>query len=179
MAAPTYEEKLSAQFDVFDRTGDGVLSRADFQAKAMAVLGEFGVQPFTPEGDRLMAGAHGFWNGLCDRANVSPDGKMSKEEFVGASMQVLVGRPEGFHQLVAPWVMAEFEIADADDSDKLEVGEWARLLRTRGHDEAAIAQRFADHDIVVDGLVTRSEVLRSAYAFYSTEDAPDLGSALD
>jgi hypothetical protein len=179
MAAGPFHEKLSAQFDVFDRVGDGVLTRADFEAKAKAVLDEFSVTPESPSGRQLMAMADGFWDGLCHRAGVSPEGKMGKDDFIAASMQVLVGSTDGFQILVRPWVHAEFVVADADQNGTLGVDEWARLLRTRGHDEQAIRQRLAAADIDGDGQISLHEVMSAAYRFYATDDAPGLTTALD
>jgi hypothetical protein len=179
MAADPFHDRLSAQFDVFDRIGDGVLAREDFEAKARAVLDEFGVDPDSPPGRQLMTAADGFWDGLCRRATISPEGKMSKDDFVAANMKVLVGSPDGFQILVRPWVHAEFVVADLNQDDRLEPDEWARLLRTRGHDEQTIRQRLAAADIDGDGGVTLHEVMSAAYRFYATDDAPHMTTALD
>jgi Ca2+-binding EF-hand superfamily protein len=179
MAPDPFHDRLSAQFDVFDRTGDGVLAREDLEAKARAVLDEFGVDPDSPPGRQLMTAADGFWDGLCRRATISPDGKMSKDDFVAANMKVLVGSPDGFQILVRPWVHAEFVVADVDQDDRLGRDEWARLLRTRGHDEPTIRQRLDAADIDGDGGVTLHEVMSAAYRFYATDDAPHMTTALD
>jgi hypothetical protein len=179
MAAGTHDEKLSAQFDVFDRTGDGVLTRDDFEAKAFDVLREFSVPPQDDQGSCLVNAARGFWEGLCDRAGISPDARMTKSEFVEVSTRVLVRNPIGFHELVAPWVLAELNIADRNGDRTLDPEEWARLLRTRGHDDVAIKERLNAADLDSDGRASVHEVLSAAYRFYLDVAPGDRSAALD
>jgi hypothetical protein len=179
MAAGPHDDKLSAQFDAFDRTGDGHLSRDDFEVKAHDVLREFSISPDEPQGRGLVNAARSFWDGLCHHVHANPEGRMTRSEFIEASNRVLVGRPAGFHELVAPWVLAEINIADTDGNRALDLDEWARLLRTRGHDEIAVKERLAAADLDSDGRAGVHEVLSSAYRFYMTDDPQDGSAALD
>lgn len=174
-----YSAKMAARFATFDRDRDGVVDVADFEAMARAITVSCGRDPESPEGIRLLDGARTFFSGLLEVADTDGDGGITESEFVDAAQVRLRHNPEGFELIARPWAEAVVDVADVDGDGVVDLVEWARVLRAMGATQRGAEEQAARIDIDGDGRVSVDEVLASAVAFYTADDADDAGHVFD
>ncbi|MEU4743289.1 EF-hand domain-containing protein [Actinosynnema sp. NPDC023658] len=165
-----YERKLSDRFDSFDVDGDGVLTEQDFVGMAQRILGEFGVDRFSPKAHALMGGARNYWVGLAGISDLDADGRISREEFVSAAARRLRDDQAGFDEVIRPWAEAVVAVADTDDDGDVSIAEWQRMLVAMGVEAGRARMRAESTDTDGDGRISVPEVVNTAVEFYTTEN---------
>jgi predicted esterase len=103
-----------SRFSMLDPTGDGYVTRDDYEAFALRLVQSFGQPPGSPAALAVREGYRRLWHGLADRAETDRDGRISEAEFlawVGA-----VTDDDDFDEALAPLARAVVALAD-DDAD--------------------------------------------------------------
>lgn len=166
-----YTAKMVARFATFDRDRDGLVDVTDFEAMANAITTACGRTPDSPEGTRLLDGARNFFSELLAAADTDGNGRITEAEFTDAAQLRLRNNPKGFELIARPWAEAVVDVADVDGDGMVDVDEWARVLRAMGASDRNAAEQAARVDADGDGEVSVEEVLATAVAFYTTDDA--------
>lgn len=160
---------MNGRFKDFDRDGDGVITKADFDLMASQVIAGFGVAPDSPDGKEIAGGAEILWNALADAVDTDRDGRLTPEEFAAATTTSLLGAPETFANAVEPWVRAITRAADTDGDGRLDAEEYRRMLNTIGAREEDAVRGGVLPLREGDGSVLVEEVIAAARDFYTSE----------
>ncbi|GHA43449.1 calcium-binding protein [Streptomyces spiroverticillatus] len=165
-----YRAKMAARFHTFDHDGDGHLTRQDFQLMAQKAARAF-PGPRSDGQDQtapLAEAADQYWNGMAALADADRDGRITREEFIGAALSGMHQDPEGFARIALPWHQAVFTAADHDGDQRVSVAAVECMLVALGADPAQARRVAAEHRTDADGLVTENEVLSAVAAYYTT-----------
>ena len=165
-----------SQFSLLDATGDGYVTRDDYEAFALGLVQAFGQPPGSPAALAVREGYRQLWRALAGRADTSQDARISEAEFL--AWIDTVGADERFEDDIAPLAWAVIALADTDDDGVLSERELARLLARCGLSTAHAQQVFADLDQDRNGGVDTREIVAAIRAFCLQPAAQQPGSWL-
>ena len=161
-SAPTGSGRDS-RFSLLDATGDGYVTRDDYEAFALRLVQAFGEPPGSPAAVAVREGYRELWRGLADRTDTDRDGRISEDEFlawIGA-----VRDDDGFDDQIAPLARAVVALADADTDGALTEPELRRLLAACGLSAAQAQRVFAELDLDASATVDVAELVAAIRAF--------------
>lgn len=115
------------RFSVIDATGDGYLTRDDYEVFALRLTQAFGEPPGSTKASAVREGYRKLWKAVAARSDTDGDGRVSEAEFV-AWIDSDGSRHDGFDQDLAPLARAVVALADNDADGTLSRGELTRLL---------------------------------------------------
>ncbi len=165
-----------SRFSLLDPTGDGYVTRDDYEAFALRLVQAFGQPPGTPAALAVREGYRRLWQGLADRAEADRDGRISEAEFlawVGA-----VGEDDGFDDEIAPLARAVVALADEDADGVLTEPELGRLLAACGLSAAQAQRVFAELDSDASADIDVVELVAAIRAFCLNPAADQPGAWL-
>ncbi|CAM5329680.1 calcium-binding protein [Streptomyces avidinii] len=160
-----YAAKMAARFHTFDQDGDGHISRRDFRLMAERVAQSFDV---TDRASALRESADRYWEGMAGLADGNLDGRITREEFVGAALASLHQDPEAFARIALPWHRAVFAAADHDGDGLVTVDAVDLMLVSLGAEPDQARRVAAEHRADPAGLITEDEILDAVTAYYTT-----------
>jgi len=165
-----------ARFSLLDPTGDGVVTRDDYEVFALRLLQAFGQPPGSPAALAVREGYRGLWRALAERAETDRDGRITEAEFL--AWIAAVGEDDGFDAEIAPLARAVIALADDDGSGVLTEDELGRLLAACGLSDAQSERVFAALDVDASGGVDTAELVAAIRAFCVNPAADQPGAWL-
>ena len=175
-SSPASAGGRDSRFSMLDATGDGYVTRDDYEAFALRLVQAFGEPPGSGAAVAVREGYRQLWAALSARAETDRDGRISEAEFlawVGS-----VADDDGFDAEIAPLAQAVVALADDDGSGVLAEGELRRLLTACGLSGEQAERVFADLDTDASGSVDVAELVAAIRAFCVEPSAGQPGAWL-
>ena len=163
MSSPTPAGARDSRFSLLDPTGDGYVTRDDYEVFALRLVQTFGQPPGSPAALAVREGYRRVWRALAGRAETDGDGRIGEGEFlawIGA-----VDDDDGFDDEIAPLARAVIALVDVDGDGVLSEGELQRLLTACGLSAAQAQRVFAELDLDASAGVDTAELVAAIRAF--------------
>jgi Ca2+-binding EF-hand superfamily protein len=161
---------------MLDPTGDGYVTRDDYEAFALRLVQAFGQPPGSPAAVAVREGYRRLWRALADRAETDRDGRISEAEFL--AWIAAVGGDDGFDDEIAPLARAVVALADDDGDGVLSEPELQRLLVACGLSDAQSRRVFAELDQDASASIDTTELVAAIRAFCLDPSAHQPGAWL-
>jgi acetyl esterase/lipase len=165
-----------SRFSLLDATGDGVLTRDDYEAFALRLVQAFGQPPGSPAALAVREGYRGLWRALADRSDTDGDGRITETEFL--AWIEAVGGDDGFDDEIAPLAAAVVALADDDADGVLTEPELGRLLAACGLSAAQSQRVFAELDLDASASIDTAELVAAIREFCANPAADQSGAWL-
>jgi Ca2+-binding EF-hand superfamily protein len=168
MATDLQTKKFSYIFTWFDQTGDGWLTRDDFEK----IAGLF--TALTDENDQknkvaMKKAFMHWWDLLLKSSEGTPGEKIGKEEFVRIMSSIIIA-PENFENAVGGIVDALVAVLDRDGNGSLSQEEYVRMYDAVGVPPASSAEWFKRLDLDGSGELSYAEFRQCLLDFYLSAD---------
>jgi EF-hand domain pair/EF hand len=154
-------------FAMLDADGDGVISTAEYLARAERVAQATGRTPDDPLVVIARTAGRRAWASM----DADGDGGVTFDEYAAWAGD------EAFEQVCRPVLGALFDLADSDEDGTLTLPEFTALRSALGNPADNIPAAFAALDTDADGHITRDDYLASIRAHVTGEGSP-MGQAL-
>jgi len=134
-----HTDRLLAIFNVFDTTGDGVLTVHDFTLRAKQLAKTARIAEGTPAYLAFEANYEHLWRGV-SAADTNKDGKVTKEEFVAYWEKIIHAAKSfaDFPEYIKDIVNEIFKSLDVDGNGLLSKHEYAAAAKAIGGNEHEI-----------------------------------------
>ncbi|MER7398059.1 EF-hand domain-containing protein [Streptomyces sp. NPDC000151] len=170
------DQKFDALFEMFDREGQGYLTRERFFRFAEGIAG------LPPRGDNANAAAvraafEKWWKLLVPSGGSSQDTRIDRQEFV-ARMGSLVSSPANLDDAVLAVPDALMRALDTDRSGTLSLAEYRRIYTHVGVDAEHCEEAFRRLDRDGDGAISHQEWRDALQEFFVSDDADAPGNQL-
>lgn len=152
-----------SRFSLLDPTGDGYVTRDDYEAFALRLVQAFGQSPGSPAALAVREGYRRLWRGLADRADTDRDDRITEAEFlawIGA-----VSNDDRFDDEIAPLARAVVAVADDDTDGVLTERELRCLLVACGLSAAQSQRVFVELDLDASASIDTAELVAAIRAF--------------
>ncbi|MGW1073082.1 EF-hand domain-containing protein [Streptomyces sp. NPDC002537] len=154
-------------FAMLDADGDGVISKAEYSARAERVALATG----HAEDDPLVVVARTAGQRAWASMDADDDGGVTFDEYAAWA------GAEAFDSICEPVLGALFDLADTDKDGALRLPEFTMLRTALGNPVSSVEAAFAALDTDGDGRISRDAYLASVRAHVSGESSP-MGEAL-
>ncbi|MFF8770040.1 oxygenase MpaB family protein [Kitasatospora sp. NPDC015120] len=155
--------------EVLDQTGDGWLTARDLEAMAHNVCWQL---ELSEDGEaRVYAAFEAWWEHLRAGMDADGDGRISRAEYVAATLAGCDRDPAYLEGGLLPALRAVFAAADTDGDGLLDFAEYRVLFGGRRVHPAELSHGFRQLDTDGDGVITAAEFLRG-FVDYFTARAP-------
>lgn len=162
-SSPTPAGARASRFSLLDPTGDGYVTRDDYEAFALRLVQAFGQPPGSPAALAVREGYRRLWRALADRTDTDRDGQITEAEFL-ASIGA-VSDDDGFDDEIAPLARAVVALADDDTDGVLTERELRSLLAACGLSAAQSQRVFAELDLDASARIDTAELVAAIRAF--------------
>ncbi|MEU8779644.1 EF-hand domain-containing protein [Streptomyces sp. NPDC048606] len=163
--------KLHNRFSLFDRDGDGRVTKADYDGLARRLAEAAGEDADSPSARRLRARYDEAWARMSGHLGRGLDAELDEEEFV--TTWFALSREVGFDEAILPIVDEVMTAMDSDRDERLLPDEFTRWIGAYGVSREAAAAVFTRLDRDGDGMISRDELVR-AFREYHTGTDPEL-----
>ncbi|MGW0363389.1 EF-hand domain-containing protein [Streptomyces sp. NPDC002990] len=163
------QERLSKRFDKWDTNGDGVLEPSDFTTEAATIARAFGESPDSKKAVALRDGFIAMFEHLARKAGTTPQGPLSREQFLKAAGEVVKGGAATFNPVMGPVTKGIVALADRDGDGVIDGAEFAAWLQVLGLGEAEARDAFRQIDTDGSGKLSEDELLAAVRAFHLGE----------
>ncbi|WP_459647017.1 oxygenase MpaB family protein [Kitasatospora sp. Ki12] len=162
--------------EVLDQTGDGWVTVHDLRAMAHNVCWQLELDE---AGEARVHGAfEGWWEQLRAAMDADGDGRVSREEFVAATLAGCDRDEAYLEQGLLPALRAVFTAADTDGSGFLEFDEYRVVFGGPRVHPAELSHGFRQLDADGDGRITREEFLHGFTEFFTARAGSTSGTQL-
>ncbi|MFJ2582198.1 oxygenase MpaB family protein [Kitasatospora aureofaciens] len=162
--------------EVLDQTGDGYLTVHDLRAMAHNVCWQLELDEAAEA--RVHAAFEGWWEQLRASMDANGDGRVSREEFVAATIAGCDRDPAYLERGLLPALRAVFAAADTDGNGHLDADEYRAVFGGPRVHPAEISHGFRQLDTDGDGRITLDEFLQGFTAFFTARAASTAGTQL-
>ncbi|TDC85553.1 EF-hand domain-containing protein [Actinomadura sp. 7K507] len=171
--ATTQSNRLEERFRLWDRNGNGVIERDDFEREADEITARLGAQG-TPKADRLKQAYLGMFDTLSAAAGTD---RMSRAQFIEAAEQEIIGRGDaGFAAVVQPTIEAIVGVLDRSGDGEISPSEMHGWFAAIGLDGEAADRAFRDLDADGSGKLSVAELVDAVRDYHlGRNDIPLLG----
>ncbi|GAA4231286.1 calcium binding protein CalD [Actinomadura meridiana] len=167
------KDRLTTRFDLWDKNGDGLLRREDFQNEGRRVVRAFEESENSPRGHAVISGYDGIWSYISEKAG-SVDA-VTRAQFERIGDDVIGEGDTGWAAVVRPHITAMAELCDTDGDGRVSQPEFARWLQAIGV-KADTTETFRKIDLDGDGHLSVEELSAAIKAYVEGElDTPLLG----
>jgi uncharacterized protein (DUF2236 family)/Ca2+-binding EF-hand superfamily protein len=172
----TRRTRLEHFFDqVLDQTGNGSVTLEDLNAMARSVCWQ--LELTDAQEASVYAGFCLWWEQMRAAMDADGDGRISKEEWVTASLRGADQEPDYLEHGLYPAMRAVFDAADTDGSGWLGQTEYRKVFGPKLHpSDLSVAFRGLDAD--GDGRVSRDEFLTAFEEFFTARGDTAAGTHL-
>lgn len=173
MLSELRQKKMSKWFEAYDRDGDGVITKDDFEQRITDLYVQgLGVGRDTPQYERVRDSELAFWYKVRDASGTDDDGRVTREEFVSSMAQLM--SEEGKFEPLATAAIENFLAANDTDGDgRISLDEYVRSLASVPTNSKSDLE-YGFHQLDVDGSGDLSnEELRQSFHDYCFSDDPD------
>ncbi|MFI1014362.1 oxygenase MpaB family protein [Streptomyces sp. NPDC020965] len=166
-----------AQFfsQVLDQTGDGFVGATDLRAMAHNICWQLELDDDGE--DRLYAAFDVWWQQLRRSMDTDSSGRITRAEFVAATLAACDRDPEYLEQGLKVAVRAVFRAADSGRSGFIEADEYRVVFGTRSH-PAELSHGFRQLDRDGDGRLTEDEFVAGFTEFFTSRGSLTAGTQL-
>ncbi len=151
--------------EVLDQTGDGFITAHDLRAMAHNVCWQLELDEAAEA--RVYGAFEGWWEQLRAVMDADEDGRVSREEFVAATVAGCDRDGAYLEEGLLPALRAVFTAADTDGSGFLEFDEYRVVFGGPRVHPAELSHGFRQLDTDGDGRITREEFLRGFTEFFT------------
>ncbi|WP_371517800.1 oxygenase MpaB family protein [Kitasatospora sp. NBC_01300] len=162
--------------EVLDQTGDGFLTVHDLRAMAHNVCWQLELDEAAEA--RVYQAFDGWWEQLRAAMDANGDGKVSREEFVAATVAGCDRDPAYLEQGLLPALRAVFTAADTDGSGFLEADEYRAVFGGPRVHPAELSHGFRQLDVDGDGRITVEQFLHGFTEFFTARADSTPGTQL-
>ncbi|MEV7777641.1 oxygenase MpaB family protein [Kitasatospora sp. NPDC088351] len=162
--------------EVLDQTGDGFVTARDLQAMAHNVCWQLELTEAAEAA--VYAAFDAWWEQLRAAMDANGDGRVSKDEFVAATLAGCDRDPGYLEGGLLPALRAVFTAADTDGSGYLDADEYRAVFGGHRVHPAELSHGFRQLDVDGDGRITEEEFLRGFTEFFTARAASTPGSQL-
>ncbi|MEV7772951.1 EF-hand domain-containing protein [Kitasatospora sp. NPDC086791] len=162
--------------EVLDQTGDGFVTVHDLRAMAHNVCWQLELDEAGEA--RVHEAFEGWWEQLRAVMDADGDGKVSREEFVAATVAGYDRDRTYLEQGLLPALRAVFAAADTDGSGFLEFDEYRAVFGGPRVHPAELSHGFRQLDADGDGRITREEFLHGFTEFFTARADSTSGTQL-
>jgi len=176
MLGTIQKTNLNRVFDTLDVTGDGHLDASDFQslAQRMHTLRPNMDAPLQQEIDKAFTD---WWETFRDATDTDHDGRIERDEFLGAVERGLQNDPKYVERMVEVSKVT-FRAADVEGDGQLTSEQVERLYHAFGVDTAYSADTFHRIDTDGSGSITIEEFVQAAREVYLSNDPSAPGAVM-
>ncbi|MER7770114.1 EF-hand domain-containing protein [Kitasatospora sp. NPDC096140] len=162
--------------EVLDQTGDGFVTVHDLRAMAHNVCWQLELDEAGEA--RVHEAFEGWWEQLRAAMDANGDGKVSREEFVAATVAGCDRDGAYLEQGLLPALRAVFTAADTDGSGFLEFDEYRAVFGGPRVHPVELSHGFRQLDTDGDGRITREEFLHGFTEFFTARADSTSGTQL-
>ncbi|MFI8458814.1 oxygenase MpaB family protein [Kitasatospora sp. NPDC085464] len=162
--------------EVLDQTGDGFVTVHDLRAMAHNVCWQLELDEAGEA--RVHEAFEGWWEQLRAAMDANGDGKVSREEFVAATVAGCDRDGTYLEQGLLPALRAVFTAADTDGSGFLEFDEYRAVFGGPRVHPVELSHGFRQLDTDGDGRITREEFLHGFTEFFTARADSTSGTQL-
>ncbi|WP_234322608.1 EF-hand domain-containing protein [Streptomyces sp. NRRL S-350] len=162
--------------EVLDQTGDGFVTAHDLRAMAHNVCWQLELDEAAEA--RVYGAFDGWWEQLREAMDADGDGRVSREEFVAATVAGCDRDGAYLEQGLLPALRAVFAAADTDGSGFLEFDEYRAVFGGPRVHPVELSHGFRQLDADGDGRVTREEFLGGFTEFFTARADSTPGTQL-
>jgi Ca2+-binding EF-hand superfamily protein len=171
MASELQRRKTALVFAAMDVDSDGFLDRGDFTALAARWTVNRGLDPESPEADRLSAIMTGWWETLLAASDTDRDSRVTLDEVL-----LVVDRLAENTAPVVATATALFEAVDADGDGRISAAEYRELIETWNGVPTDTDEVFALLDLDGDGHLSEGEFVLLWTEFWAGDDPNAAGT---
>ncbi|MFJ6621255.1 oxygenase MpaB family protein [Kitasatospora sp. NPDC091335] len=162
--------------EVLDQTGDGFVTVHDLRAMAHNVCWQLELDEAAEA--RVHEAFDSWWEQLRAAMDANGDGKVSREEFVAATLAGCDRDEAYLERGLLPALRAVFDAADSDGSGFLEFDEYRAVFGGPRVHPVELSHGFRQLDTDGDGRITREEFLRGFTEFFTARADSVAGAEL-
>ncbi|HEV8556289.1 MAG TPA: EF-hand domain-containing protein [Actinophytocola sp.] len=170
------DRNIAAVFNRLDANGNGVVTKADFDAIAQQICAQFAIPADSEAGQSIGESFQSWWEQLRRDLDTDHDGRITLEEFASAYKD---GDPaEYFAEKLGRTAATVAEAVDSDDDGFITEDEYVSLLSVAITDQQAILAGFHQLDTDGDGRISRAEFEAGVAAVMLSDDPATPGTAM-
>ncbi|MEV4315482.1 EF-hand domain-containing protein [Actinocrispum sp. NPDC049592] len=167
------DDRARTRFNVLDATGDGYLTRDDYEAFALRLVQAFGEPPGSPRAVAVREGYRILWQALAERSDTDGDGRVSEAEFL-RWIETCTAE-DRIDQEIIPLANAVIDLVDVDGDGLVDRDELTRLLIDAQVPADEAQQIFDRLDLDGDGHVSPDEIIEAVRRFCVNPDQGEPG----
>jgi Ca2+-binding EF-hand superfamily protein len=171
------QKKLKKLFDAYDFDSSQSLAKSDFESLIEDLTSKLEYQKGSADYQRVESELLEFWNGLQQKAGLSPDGEVTLEAWLSYFDNLLLD--ENFPSAGIDYgVNLIFNIIDKDGDDKISLEEYTQLLKSWRISDSEVSGIYSKLDLNGDGSLSREELKQLYHDFYYSNDPDAPGNSI-
>ncbi|WP_457028003.1 EF-hand domain-containing protein [Kitasatospora sp. P5_F3] len=172
------DQKIDRCFGHIDKEGRGSVDHDDLLTLGARLLAQFGEQPTSPRGTRLMLGMTEFWDALYAAADTDGDSRLSLAEYRAGMKGAFIASAAGFDATFRPLTEAICTLLDTDGDGEVSAQEFYDWQKTFGVKPAESQAAFQALDTDGSGALSVTELLAAMREYYTGRSADAPGNQL-
>jgi Ca2+-binding EF-hand superfamily protein len=176
MSVGPQTRKFARVFEWFDQTGDGWLTRSDFEAMA-GMFKALAADDDAANKTQMQAAFMFWWDTLLEAGDGEPAGRIGKQQFIGI-MHSNVIQPATFENAIGGIADGLIAALDTSGNGALSQEEYVRMYDALGIPPQTSGEAFKRLDRDGSGEITNAEFRQALFEYYLSADENAPGSWL-
>lgn len=168
--------KFEIVFDWFDQTGDGWLTRSDFE-KMAEMFKALAAEDDEANKAAMETAFMFWWDTLLQAGDGEPADKIGKQQFIGIMYSSVI-EPETFENAIGGIADGLIAALDTDGSGALSQEEYVRMYDALGIPPTTSGEAFRRLDRDGSGEISNAEFRQALFEYYLSADENAPGSWL-
>jgi Ca2+-binding EF-hand superfamily protein len=166
MVSEVSAEKHRQEFDILDVDHDGYLEEADIEEIATRLATGAAAHDVELVRDAYLK----FWNSLAFMLRISPDDRITRDQYIEGIDEIVKSSPDGFDHAIAQIPRAILALYDHDHDGRLSAKEFLAMQAALGvsPEHSQIALLALDRD--ADGFIDGTDLIRATREFELSDD---------